>query len=59
MTNPPMTGLIGNSTRLRILLTPAGSRFENQVDDVGFVAFIQIVNEPHKLLWFGSRPTKG
>jgi len=24
-----------NSTRLRILLTPAGSGFENQVDDVG------------------------
>jgi hypothetical protein len=51
-----VTELIGNSTRLRILL--AGSGFENQADDVGFVAFIQIVNESHKLLWFGARPTK-
>jgi hypothetical protein len=54
-----MTELIGSSTRLRILLTLAGSGIENQVDDVGFVSFIQIVNESYKPLWFRTRPTKG
>jgi hypothetical protein len=44
MTNPPWIELIGNSTRLRILLTLAGSGFENQVDDVGLVSFIQIIH---------------
>jgi hypothetical protein len=35
-----MKELIDSSIRLRILRTEAGSVFENQVDDVGFVSFI-------------------